>query len=762
MYVFGAIATGSVVLVAAFMELAHSPQGFFFDWLILAALTAISGSATVKLPSIPASLSVSETFVFTSVLLFGAPAGTLTVALDGLIISLWLRSNRKDIHRVLFNMAAPAISIWVASQVFFELAGIEPLAYSTAEVTVNDFLAPLLVFTVLFFGLNSWMIAFAVALETGESAMEIWRKNFMWLSLNFFCGASVAALLAVSVNPQHVDLTYLGAILPLLFVLYMTYRTSMGRVEDANQHLQRVNRLYLATIETLAHAIDAKDQVTHGHIRRVQTYTTRLAKALGISDDITLKAIEASALLHDMGKLAIPEHILNKPGKLSSAEFERMKLHASIGAEILSSIEFPYPVVPIVRHHHENWDGTGYPDGVSGVDIPIGARILSVVDCFDALTSDRPYRPALCTDEALAILKQRRGNMYDPLIVDTFERIHVDLVKEIAPENERTTANGVLVKAHSVEPQLEASARTPDRLSVLMLFQLLNDLSDQSWFDVADLVICRLRQAVTFTDCALFAYDTASDELEAVWSDGQEVGDRLRGRRMKLGEGLSGWVAANRRPILNSAASLDLLATDAGGSRFASTLSVPLLIKDRLVGVLSVYAEPAQAFDQRDLQILHSVSTHIAELVGKSVRATSKAIEQSGFPTAHHLDTYLRRRLSGDKGRPETTLVIVKAVLKSEDARQYMKELTQRVSEQLRGADLVFVCDATTVVCLLDTANEETARVIADRVLAEHAKRRRELAQLEIVTTVLVAPRDGRTLAQLLASAHVKLQKAVA
>src|SRR5678815_1635979 len=210
----------------------------------------------------------------------------------------------------------------------------------------------------------------------------------------------------------------------LLAVLYFTFSMAMGRVEDANKHLSQLNDLYMSTIETLAMAIDAKDQITHGHIRRVQSYAVALAHEVGVSDPTLIKAIEAAALLHDMGKLAVPEYILNKPGKLTPAEFEKMKLHASIGAEILSSIDFPYPVVPIVRHHHENWDGSGYPDGLRGTEIPIGARILAVVDCFDALTSDRPYRPRLGDEEALAMLKARRGSMYDPLVVDAFFEIH--------------------------------------------------------------------------------------------------------------------------------------------------------------------------------------------------------------------------------------------------------------------------------------------------------------------------------------------------
>ena len=204
---------------------------------------------------------------------------------------------------------------------------------------------------------------------------------------------------------QQIDFTALSVIVPLLVITYLTFRTSLGRLEDANRHVAQVNSLYLSTIETLAMAVDAKDQITHGHIRRVQVYAVELAQRLGVNDNRQLKAIEAAALLHDMGKLAIPEHILNKPGKLSAAEFETMKRHAAIGADLLSSIRFPYPVVPIVRHHHENWNGKGYPTGISGTDIPLGARILAVVDCFDALNSDRPYRPRLDPDEAFAILK---------------------------------------------------------------------------------------------------------------------------------------------------------------------------------------------------------------------------------------------------------------------------------------------------------------------------------------------------------------------
>lgn len=415
----------AIVVILGFTVIGHSVHALYStpvtsQWFVLAALTLLTGSITVKLPSIDATISVSETFVFTSVLLFGTAAGTITVTLDALIISLWLRRRGLVFHKVLFNTTAPALSIWVAATLFFIVAGVPPLTRNTAGLSA--ILPGLLVFTLVYFLLNSWLMATVVSFGDVRSPLEVWRHDFLWLCLSFLSGASVSILL-ISVS-REINLTALAVIVPLLVVSYLTYHTSMARVEDANRHVDKINHLYLSTIETLAMAIDAKDQVTHGHIRRVQEQSVSLARQMGVNDDKLIKAIAAASLLHDMGKLAVPENILNKPGKLTIAEFEIMKTHSSVGADILASIEFPYPVVPIVRHHHESWDGSGYPDGLSGTEIPIGARILSVVDCFDALTSDRPYRPRLTEGEAIAILQERRGNMYDPLVVDVFIEMH--------------------------------------------------------------------------------------------------------------------------------------------------------------------------------------------------------------------------------------------------------------------------------------------------------------------------------------------------
>ena len=238
--------------------------------------------------------------------------------------------------------------------------------------------------------------------------------------------------------------------LPVVFIFHITIRSWVGRFEDAQQHIAKVDRLYLSTVETLATAIEAKDGVTHDHIRRVQHASVALARAVGVRDELEIKAIEAAALLHDTGKLAVPEHILNKPGKLTASEFDQMKRHVDVGADILSAIDFPYPVVPIVRCHHESWDGSGYPRGIRGEEIPIGARILSVVDCYDALTSDRPYRRALDRDAAVAVLLERRGTMYDPQIVDTFIRILPEIAETALPPQRHEAALAQISQSASV------------------------------------------------------------------------------------------------------------------------------------------------------------------------------------------------------------------------------------------------------------------------------------------------------------------------
>jgi putative nucleotidyltransferase with HDIG domain len=466
-----------------------------------------------------------------------------------------------------------------------------------------------------------------VSYEKSVSPLEIWKQNFAWVGLNYIGGASVAMLLVT--YRQSIDLTALSVILPILVITYLTFRTSLGRLADATRHVTQVNDLYLSTIETLAMAVDAKDQITHGHIRRVQVYAVELAKRLGVTESSQLKAIEAAALLHDMGKLAIPEHILNKPGKLTPAEFETMKRHADIGADLLSSIRFPYPVVPIVRHHHEQWNGKGYPNGISGTDIPLGARILAVVDCFDALNSDRPYRPRLTVSEAFTILRDRRATMYDPLVVDEFISAYPEMVEAAneAGEQARTllvehAASGSGSGSTALEEIRAAAADgavlTATRQNILEAHhpeQAMNSLGQA------------VRQLTPSSGCAYFRYSSETDDLLCEYVSTDKFG-ALIGLRVRPGERVTGWVAANRQTISNSDALLDLgQASLVVSPRPRSAVSTPVVgPQDELYGVLTAYSPIEDVFTHRHVYAFEQLANALGQYLSKLRPRTGKLV----------------------------------------------------------------------------------------------------------------------------------------
>jgi len=625
-YIAAVIAVGLWVTVQSAVRLYLDPPPS--HWLILAALTLLTGTFSVKLPALEVRISVSEAFVLTSVLMFGTDVGIAIVALDALVISFWMSSDSRSRVRTLFSLSAVAFAIWCSSNVFYAMVGGSPTALE--HIRLAQLAGPLLVLAGLYFLINSWLVAFALAAERDQNVVTLWSENFPWLSLNYFGGASVAALLAA--YTRSVDIAALGIIVPLLVISYLTYRTSLGRVDDAKRHVDQVNALYMSTIETLAMAVDAKDQITHGHIRRVQVYATELAKRLGVADERQLRAIEAAALLHDMGKLAIPEHILNKPGKLSAGEFETMKRHSDIGADLLSSIPFPYPVVPIVRHHHENWDGTGYPNRIAGTDIPFGARILSVVDCFDALTSDRPYRPRLSDEAAFGILRERRGTMYDPLIVDTFISAYASIGPSAvrAGEEAKTlvppTSLLELDKSSALD---EIHAGSIEGVALLEARRLLSRA--QTPGEALTAIAATIRQITPATVIALYYMDTDRDVLRCTHAIGDNAA-LLIGFEIPIGERTTGWAAANQCSIMNSAASLDL-GSVAEASLLRSALCAPIRDDGSPIATLTLYSTLEAPFADRHRYLTEQIASFLVAFV----RHTSRHKSVVSFPEQSRL-----------------------------------------------------------------------------------------------------------------------------
>ena len=616
LYIGAVCVAGATAVALSLGDVVAQPPDWRYQWLALVFLTVLSGLLPVQLPTVQVSISISETFVIAGTLLFGPAGGTVLVLLDAFFISfrLYLAGVLRW-QQVLFNLAAPPVSVWTAAH----LVGIVPVVGTTLDFN-GRFMIGLAAFTTIYFLLNSWLITFAVALQRNISAAALWRKHFVDLLINYGAAASVASLLVY--NTRRVEVTFVLAIAPLLLMLYLTYKWSNRRIEQEREKVAELNRVFLSTIEALALAIDAKDQVTHGHIRRVQRYTMALANALGVKEEKQLDALKAAALLHDTGKLAVPEYILNKPGPLTPAEFERMKVHAAVGADILKSIDFPYPVEPIVRHHHENWDGSGYPAGLKGQEIPIGARILSVVDCYDALTSDRPYRPKFSRQHSEQVLKERRGKWYDEWVVDTFLTILDDLEKE--DQLHDRAAVDASAATPNLPTQLEVIAATTAEEREFS--ELRRDLPlAKSLTDAAEVLFRHLRRVIPADGIALFVPDLNKNELSVVACTGVGA-EAVRDLSIAIGDRISGWAVAHKQVVENSNAALELgpvARTYSKPLRYA--LAVPILNGPTAaaVGVLTVYG--SEAFDSDHRRMMESAATLFLSSIPATMGKDKKA-----------------------------------------------------------------------------------------------------------------------------------------
>ncbi|HME59524.1 MAG TPA: HD domain-containing phosphohydrolase, partial [Terracidiphilus sp.] len=415
--------------------------------------------------------------------------------------------------------------------------------------------------------------------------------------------------------------------------------------------------------------IDAKDHTTHNHLQRVQVFAVEVGKEMGL-DEEELEALRAGALLHDIGKLAVPEHIINKPGRLSPEEFEKMKIHPIVGGEILERVNFPYPVVPIVRSHHERWDGKGYPDGLQGEAIPIGARILAAVDCLDALASDRQYRRGIPLNEAMGEIVRGAGTQFDERVVRVLQQRYEELeskAKALSGNSDTVKLSMNVRVANGNAPAAGFESASPmaggkgDFLASIVAArheaQTLLEFSIElgrslSLYETLSLVAARLRKLVPYNAVAI--YLIRDDKLipEYVTGDDFRVFSSLQ---IPMGEGLSGWVAQNRKPILNGNPSVEpgYLSETHPESLMSSALALPLMRGgDEVLGVLALYKLEADAFSSDHLRILLAMTEKIAASIDNAMKyqaaADSAKVDYlTGLPNARslflHLDAEIAR-----------------------------------------------------------------------------------------------------------------------
>ena len=613
--------------IASLLSILGYPAHQWLHFFVYLAAVLLSSTMKVAMPKSDATMSVNFPFILLGILQL-SPLQTVILASCSVIAQCSIKVVKPfTLLQILFNVAnviTATVLTWYAYMALIRLHVESAPALAIAA-------------TIYFFS-NTIPVAVIVAWDSRTSPFVQWRQDFFWYLPFYLVGAVIAAA-ASWIGVVFGWMTSL-LLIPMVYAVYQAYRAQTAVIRDRERHIVEMEALHLRAIEGLAMAIEAKDQKTHRHLMRVRIYVSELGKTLGL-DHSLMQALLTAALLHDIGKLAVPEHIINKPGKLTHEEFEKMKIHPVVGADILERVRFPYPVVPIVRSHHEAWNGSGYPDGLSGEAIPLGARILAVVDCFDALASGRPYRKAIPLEEAMAFVKSKAGIQFDPKIVQMLEEHYPELeerarkqIEEMEPlKTDLRIEHGVAPGAgfeleNGVNPaaeqqgedrgssDLEATKRHYDSLNLIAsasqeanaLFELSQILgSSLSAHETSAMMSKRLQPLVPF-DC-FAVYVKSKTAILPQYMDGP-CAPAFSPQPITLGEGLSGWVAQNERPIVNGNPTVEptLLTETHLFHPNSSALSIPLFDVDGDVfGVLTIYSCQNAAFSKDHLRILQAI-----------------------------------------------------------------------------------------------------------------------------------------------------------
>jgi diguanylate cyclase (GGDEF)-like protein/putative nucleotidyltransferase with HDIG domain len=626
------------------------------QFLALLSLVVVTGWYPIRIPGTTASVTVGDTFTFLSAMFLGVPAAIMLSVVDAFLGS---KRTTKKVSSWLGAPAIMAVTTFLSANAFYYMlaayAHINTVPLGTVGLPSEQLLLPLVVMGVSHYFLNGLSLATMYALRKSRSFVGFWRDGYILTALTFIAAACAAALIYGAITAFGFLYVLLGV--PIIAATYATHRVFFERVNEKTREADDLSRLHLATVEALATAIDAKDQTTHCHVRRVQIYAAGMGRVFNLSTS-EIEALKAGALLHDVGKLAVPDHILNKPGRLTTAEFERMKVHTTVGAQILERVNFPYPVVPIVRHHHEQWNGLGYPDALKGEEIPLTARILSVVDCFDSVREDRPYRRGMTREEAKALLLRGAGNHFDPKVVNLFLKNLPRFEEEIAElgleqqgfTNERGEPSA-LIEADIHQTRERPSLLAYDQIKnahheVYALYEIARTFgSSLDIEDTLSILVNKVGHVVPFDTCVVYLYD----ELKAYATASHVAGKNmhvLRDRCIAPGEGVTGFALANRRSInrIDPKLDFDRIHLDED-SEYRSMAALPLVRDDRLLGAISVYSMELEEYTDDHMRLLETVTRLASDALFNAMHhaeAESHAMTDplTGLPNARSM--YLR------------------------------------------------------------------------------------------------------------------------
>ncbi|MEN6604292.1 MAG: HD domain-containing phosphohydrolase, partial [Bryobacteraceae bacterium] len=600
------------------------PDLFCIYFYLVLLTTGLRFCRSVSIGAMP----IHVLFVLFGLGTFSLPE-TLVLACTSSLLDRAEGGNRTTgVMRMLFHVAVAALAMSAAYAVYHSaLIGKIQLDSSLTMVLAAS----------MFFIVRAPLLAGATSLDGGMRFAKIWQETHLQAYPYYVVGPAVAGMFLV----PGLGFRWEGmvTVLPMLYLLRRSYSLQLTRLQTEKDHAEQVARLHLQIVEALAVAAEAKDEVTHNHLQRVQIYAMDLAEELHLGK-IETESLRAASLLHDIGKLAVPDHILGKPGKLTPEEFERVKTHSIVGAEILRHVDFPYPVAPLVRAHHERWNGKGYPDGLRGAQIPLAARILAVADCLDALTSDRQYRRALTPEQAIQWLEIAKESGFDPLVVDALKRRYPYMLKKVQQLGEagnqkisQVVSPNIAVPGAGYQQFGKARAATASGASeksappicaveqdILASLELGKDLRDSLSMEESLSVLAeRLRSKVPYDSMALYVRENGRLVPRYVRGENRRLFEALN---INEGQGLSGWVADNNTPIVNGNPATEPFtpSTSEWPNPLRSALAVPLEASDGMLGVLSLYQQQEDGFTEEHLRILQGVSPNISAMLQGMLR----------------------------------------------------------------------------------------------------------------------------------------------
>jgi len=801
---------GGVILAYGFFEIGKLPLWGWdglLPFAVLVLLTVACSRFTVPVTNIDgvsqSYKSAAEAFIFLAVMMYAlSPANNVGPAIilagiGGFISSFRLAKPATTV----FTIGTTIISTFAASLVYKLLVlalASGALAENQRGAVLNILLFPLCVFGLVQYALSTAITSAYSSFNSSQRRLSISQESLMWSLMTQVAGVTAAALFYSAIHEGTIPFLFIGFL--IIVLVHFLYRFNEKRVREVKRaeadklkYAEEIAELHMNTIESLAIAIDAKDQTTHGHVRRTQLYATEMGKLLKVTDQ-ELRALVAGALLHDIGKLAVPEYILNKPGKLTESEFAKMKIHPTVGGDILKRVNFPYPVEDIVRYHHEKWNGTGYPKGLKAERIPLVARIISVVDFYDATRCDRPYRKGMKREDSVALLQKMAGSSFDPKVVELFIRnvaefdrlIDSQDIEEQVPSENIDLLNKAKPDAGLASEAVGSSDNTGFRSiteaqrEVFALHEIAQTIgSSLNMNDTVTLISNKLRAIVPFDSCIIFIVDDHSGKAIAIHAGGDHA-ELFYRRQMNVGEGITGWVIANGRSMCNSSPELDLIGVSEEIARnYRGVLVSPLIREDGAFGAIALYSKSKTSYTTEHVRLLESVAQHAASALNNAItfeKTKESALTDAltDLPNARGFYMVLEQRLAECQRMNRESLSVISMDI--DDFRtindqwghaigdRLLSSVGRVIRKELRQMDILSRYAGDEFVAIMPMASTQMSTLVAERIrkaVAAHEFQVRDgkMVRVTVSTGISCFPADGETTEELLTAAARHMQQ---